>query len=90
MTRGNLPEAISAASAYLDIYQTDAVTWEQLHRLYVQVGCHAQAQYCLEESLLHNPGNASCMLRLADLHYAQVPPSLCLCICGPASPSVTQ
>ena len=53
ITRGNLPEAISAASAYLDVYQTDATTWEQLHRLYVQLGSFAQAQYCLEESLLH-------------------------------------
>lgn len=74
LTRGNLPEAISAASAYLDIYQTDAVVWEQLHRIYVQAGSLPQAQYCLEEALLHNPGSAATMLRLADLHYAQVRP----------------
>ena len=72
VTRGNLAEAITAASTYLEIFQTDAQVWDQLHRLYVQAGSYSQAQFCLEEALLHNPGNAATMLKLAELHYAQV------------------
>jgi tetratricopeptide (TPR) repeat protein len=72
VTRGNLPEAIGAAKTYLEIYQTDAVVWEKLHGLYLQTGAFQQAQYCLEEAVLHSPGNALNLQRLGDLHYAQV------------------
>lgn len=70
-TAGDIPKAIEAAAEYLRTYQTDAVVWDQLHRLYIQSGQLAQAQYCLEELLLHMPASANVLINLADIMYAQ-------------------
>eukprot|EP00892_Ulva_mutabilis_P009155 jgi/Ulvmu1/6611/UM003_0248.1 len=70
-TTGDLPKAIAAATEYLATYQTDATAWDQLHRLYIRTGQLAQAQYCLEELLLHMPGSANTLINLADVLYAQ-------------------
>ena len=71
ISQGKPDEAIKAATDYLDVFQTDHLVWEQLAQLHVDSGHFEQAQFCLEEGLLHNPGNIVGMLQLADLLYAQ-------------------
>lgn len=70
-TAGDLPKAIEAASEYLSTFQTDSTVWDQLHRLYMRTGQLPQAQYCLEEMMLHMPASANVMINLADVMYAQ-------------------
>lgn len=69
--RGDLLGGIDAAVKYLDVFQTDAVVWDELAKLYLRVGQHEQALFCLEECLLHAPGDVVVMLKLADVLYAQ-------------------
>jgi tetratricopeptide (TPR) repeat protein len=69
--RGDTAAAISACRHHLDVFQTDAIVWEQLHRLYLDAGQLKQAQFCLEECLLHAPGDIVATLKLADVLYAQ-------------------
>lgn len=71
ISQGKPDEAIRAATEYLDVFQTDAVAWEELAKLYLELGRKEQGHFCLEECVMHNPGNAASMLQLADLLYAQ-------------------
>jgi hypothetical protein len=49
--------AIVLACKYLEVFQNDAVVWEQLGQLYLQAGWLEKAQFCLEEQLLLSPGD---------------------------------
>ena len=69
--RGDLSAGIDAACKYLDVFQTDAAVWDELAKLYLRAGQDEQALFCLEECLLHAPGDVVVMLKLADLLYAQ-------------------
>jgi cytochrome c-type biogenesis protein CcmH/NrfG len=73
---GDITTAIDVACKYLDVFQNDAVVWEQLGQLYLQAGRLEQAQFCLEEQLLLSPGDVVIMLKLADLLYEQAGPKV--------------
>lgn len=69
--KNDVPGAVQALVAYLDVYQTDPAGWEQLCDLYIHLQLLDQARFCAEEVVMHNPRDLQALMRLADLLYAQ-------------------
>lgn len=69
--RGDVAAATDALVAYLDVHQTDRAGWQRLCGLYASQGLLEQARFCLEEVLVHVPGDVITVVRLADMLYAQ-------------------
>lgn len=67
--QNNIPGAIEALKSYLDVNMADGLAWMELGELYIQLGLYSQAIFSLEEALLHQPGNISLLLLLAETLY---------------------
>jgi tetratricopeptide (TPR) repeat protein len=68
--QGDLVGAIQMIRGYLDIHLTDYWAWEHAASLYLRTGAFTQAIFCLEEVLLHQPGNIDVHLLLAETLYS--------------------
>jgi ER membrane protein complex subunit 2 len=68
--QGDLPSAISSLRHYLDTRMTDVPAWEEAAALYLRGSAFSQALFCLEEVLLHQPGNINAQLLLAEALYS--------------------
>ncbi|KAG7671552.1 hypothetical protein Ndes2526B_g09286 [Nannochloris sp. 'desiccata'] len=68
--QGDLGGAIQMIRGYLDIHLTDCWAWEHAASLYLRTGAFTQAVFCLEEVLLHQPGNINVQLLLAETLYS--------------------
>jgi tetratricopeptide (TPR) repeat protein len=68
--QGDLVGAIQMIRGYLDIHLTDWWAWEHAASLYLRTGAYSQAIFCLEEVLLHQPGNVNMQLLLAETFYS--------------------
>lgn len=68
--RGDLFGAIQYLKEYLAVHMVDVVAWEHIATLYLRVGALPQAIFCLEEVIMHQPGNINALLLLAETLYA--------------------
>ena len=68
--QGDLTGAVQGLKAYLDTHSTDWSAWEEAASLYLRLGAYPQAIFCLEEVLLHQPGNVNTQMLIADTLYA--------------------
>eukprot|EP00270_Netrium_digitus_P003982 TRINITY_DN14840_c0_g1_i1.p1 TRINITY_DN14840_c0_g1~~TRINITY_DN14840_c0_g1_i1.p1 ORF type:complete len:349 (+),score=102.02 TRINITY_DN14840_c0_g1_i1:78-1049(+) len=66
-SQGNLLQAVSSLTAYLDTFMADYEAWRELGDLYIQLQMYRQAAFCYEELLLSSPHNP-----LYNLIYAEV------------------
>jgi len=66
---GQTSAAIEALNAYLANFAADASAWGELGELYLTVGAHRRAAFCLEEQLLAEPMSFGLHCRLAELLY---------------------
>jgi len=62
-------EAASALVQHLESFPADADAWNALAGIYINEQRYTQALYCLEEVLLHQPGNPRALLRYAEVNY---------------------
>ena len=67
---GDLLGGVGALQAFLDAHLVDWAAWEEAAAGYLRLGALPQAIFCLEEVLLHQPGNLSAQTLLADTLYA--------------------
>jgi ER membrane protein complex subunit 2 len=68
--QGDLVGAIQMVRGYLDVHLTDVWAWEHAASLYLRTGAYSQAIFCLEEVLMHQPGNINVQLLLAETLYS--------------------
>lgn len=68
--QGDLVGAAEALRMLLATNQTDYASWEEAAALYLRMGAMSQGIFCLEEVLMHQPGNIAAQMLLADTLYA--------------------
>lgn len=69
-SRGDVPGALQDLNEHLKVHMADVAAWEQAASLYLELGLLSQAIFCLEEVIMHQPGNLNAMLLLADSLYS--------------------
>lgn len=70
LSRGDVSGALQELNEHLKVHMTDIAAWEQAASLYLQLGQVPQAIFCLEEVVMHQPGNLNALLLLADSLYS--------------------
>mmetsp|Transcript_35701 Transcript_35701/g.112667 ORF Transcript_35701/g.112667 Transcript_35701/m.112667 type:complete len:312 (-) Transcript_35701:64-999(-) len=68
-SRGNMTQAIELLNEYLSYYCADTDAWDELSKMYGDIGMYKQAAFCLEECILGDPSNYAYQLALADVLY---------------------
>lgn len=68
--QGDLTGAAQLLKTYLDTHATDWSAWEEAASIYIRLAAYPQAIFCLEEVLLHQAGNMSAQMLMADTLYA--------------------
>ncbi|PFH33357.1 tetratricopeptide repeat-containing protein [Besnoitia besnoiti] len=67
--RGRLSECIQMLFLHLDEFGTDAEAWQELGTIFAGEGRLAQAAFCFEELLVHEPLNILFLSVYAELQY---------------------
>ncbi len=68
--RGDLTGALDLLHTHLDIHLGDWQAWYEAGKLHIKQGSYAEAIFCLEEVLMHQPSDIATQLLLADCLYA--------------------
>eukprot|EP00462_Mataza_sp_D1_P026252 CAMPEP_0175148716 /NCGR_PEP_ID=MMETSP0087-20121206/16795_1 /TAXON_ID=136419 /ORGANISM="Unknown Unknown, Strain D1" /LENGTH=265 /DNA_ID=CAMNT_0016434233 /DNA_START=36 /DNA_END=830 /DNA_ORIENTATION=- len=66
---GNTSAAIEQLNKYLLVFSSDQQAWQELSELYLSLGKHDLAKFCMEEILLIQPDNHLHHLQYAELLY---------------------
>jgi len=67
---GDITGALDLLHKHLDIQLGDWQAWYEASKLHIKQGAYAEAIFCLEEVLMHQPADIATQLLLADCLYA--------------------
>lgn len=68
--RGDVSGALDMLHTHLDIHLGDWQAWYEAGKLHATQGSYAEAIFCIEEVLMHQPADISVQILLADCLYA--------------------